>query len=177
MDAILAKGGQISYSEEDMRRLCEGKVRVIPYSQAQQAANIEDLLGPHGAAIILYETEPNYGHWVAVFEAGPRMLEFFDSYGNPPDTQLKLVPAAFRPQSGQTAPFLSQLIKQSGRYSHVIWNNARLQKTGPGTSTCGRWCALRVCCRNIPLKTFQRWFTGQRLSPDMYVTALTMFNK
>lgn len=177
MDAILSKGGQISYSEEDMRRLCEGKVRVIPYSQAKQASSIEDLLGPHGAVIILYETEPNYGHWVALFTAGDHMLEFFDSYGYPPDSQLKMVPAGFRGNSGQDGPYLSELIKRSGRFTHVIYNNVRLQKTGPGTSTCGRWCALRVCCRNIPLKTFQRWFQNQRLSADMYVTALTMFNK
>lgn len=176
MDAILAKGGQISYSEDDMRRLCEGKVKVIPYSHAAQAHSISELLGPHGAAIILYETEPNYGHWVAVFEVSPSMLEFFDSYGYAPDSELKLVPGRFRAQSAQDKPYLSELIRRSG-YKNVIYNNVRLQKTGPGTSTCGRWCALRVCCRNIPLKTFQRWFQGQRLAPDQYVTALTMFNK
>ena len=175
MDAILAKGGQISYSEDDMRRICEGKVKIVPYRYASQCQSIHELLGPHKAAIILYETEPNYGHWVALFEVTPTMVEFFDPYGYSPDSQLKLVPAEFRSKSAQNFPFLSQLIK--AHYRSVIFNDKKLQRSGPGTSTCGRWCALRVCCRNIPLKTFQRWFIGQRLTPDMYVTALTMFNK
>lgn len=176
MDAILAKGQQISYSEEDMRRLCEGKVKVVPYRHAKQARHIDELLGSHRAAIILYETEESYGHWCALFEVSPSMLEFFDSYGGKPDSQLSMVPASFRPKSGQDYPYLSDLIKDSG-YKNVIFNDIKLQRTAPGTSTCGRWCALRVCFRNIPLKTFQRWFRNQRLSPDQYVTALTMFNR
>src|SRR6185437_15941702 len=101
MDRILAEGERISYSEEDMRRLCEGKVKVVPYSHAKHAHNLDELLGPNRAAIILYETEPSYGHWCALFEVSSTMLEFFDSYGGKPDSQLSMVPAHFRQQSGQ----------------------------------------------------------------------------
>jgi hypothetical protein len=176
MDGILAQGQKISYSEEDMRRLCEGKVKVVPYSHAKNAHNLSEVLGSHRAAIVLYETEPSYGHWCALFEVSPNMLEFFDPYGARPDSQLSMVPAGFRGQSGQDYPYLSDLIKDSA-YKNVIYNDVKLQKTSPGTSTCGRWCALRVCFRNVPLKQFQRWFLHQKLAPDQYVTALTMFNK
>jgi hypothetical protein len=100
MDQILAQGQKISYSEDDMRRLCEGKVQVVPYSHCKRAHSLHEILGPHKAAIILYETEPSYGHWCALFEVSPSMLEFFDSYGKGPDTQLSMVPAHFRVHSG-----------------------------------------------------------------------------
>lgn len=168
MDAIAKQGARISYSEDDMRALCSGKVSVIPYSRAKKASSIEELLGTHSAAIILYETEPSYGHWVALFEVTPNTLEFFDSYGLAPDDELKLVPSQVRVHLGEDHPYLSALIKNS-KYKYVIYNDRALQKAGPGTSTCGRWCSLRVCTRDIPLKTFQRWFEHQKLTPDMVI--------
>lgn len=149
---------------------------MIPYSYCKHAHSLHDIWGPDRATIVLYETEDAYGHWCAMFEVSPTMLEFFDSYGGKPDSQLSMVPANYRQKSGQDYPYLSDLIKRSG-YKNVIYNDQKLQKSGPGTSTCGRWSALRVCCRNVPLKTFQRWFHNQRLPGDSYVTALTMFNR
>jgi len=38
----------------------------------------------------------------------------------------------------------------------------------------GRWTALRVRKRALPLKVFQQLFNGQPLSSDFLVTAITM---
>jgi hypothetical protein len=63
MQGILKRGQQIAYSEDDMRKLCEGKVSVMTYSEAVRKGSIGAVLGAHGAAIVLIETQPNYGHW------------------------------------------------------------------------------------------------------------------
>ena len=153
----------------------QGKVKVIPYSYCKHAHSLHDIWGPDRATIVLYETEDAYGHWCAMFEVSPTMLEFFDSYGaNQTVSYLWFRRTIVR--KADNYPYLSDLIKRSG-YKNVIYNDQKLQKSGPGTSTCGRWSALRVCCRNVPLKTFQRWFHNQRLPGDSYVTALTMFNR
>ena len=176
MDEIAKMSGRIPYSEDDMRNICEGKVSVMSYKDAVGKGSIEAVLGRHKAAIILIETEPNYGHWVALFEVDPHTLEWFDSYGMAPDAELKMVPASFRAQSAQDAPRLSEMIARS-RYTKVLYNHERLQKTQGDVSTCGRWAAVRVCMRWCPLQDFIRMFVGQRLSPDQYITLLTLFNK
>lgn len=63
MDAIIASGKNKAYSEDDMRKLCEGKVAVMTYREAVAKGSIDAALGPHKAMIVLIETEPNYGHW------------------------------------------------------------------------------------------------------------------
>lgn len=176
MDRLIKQCASSPYSEDDMRALCEGKVSVMSYGDAVGKASIDDVMGQHGAAIILIETKPNYGHWVALIRVNADTIEWFDSYGMAPDAELKMVPQSFRRRSAQDAPYLSQMIAAS-RYSNVLYNKQKLQSTANSISTCGRWAALRVQLRDTPLQRFQRLFVGQRMEPDFYVTCLTMYIK
>lgn len=170
IDKIVDGGGGIPYSDDDLVKVCDGKVNVVSYKDVMRAHHVDQVLGKHGAAIILYETRPRYGHWVALIRQGPDLVEFFDSYGMAPDQQLSFVP----PQM-QMYPCLKQLFAHSG--VRCIWNKTKLQAEGQKVSTCGRWAALRVAWarKGIPMEVFVKDFTGQALKPDSYVTLLTLY--
>lgn len=175
MDKEIIKGELKSFSNEDIMRLCEGKVNIYTYPKLAGMVSIDQLLNYPircGAAIILYMTKKNYGHWVAIFETKPG-LEFFDSYGISPDDELKLINEEFREQSNQDRRYLSRLMLESGK--QVIYNNINLQSKKNDISTCGRWAGLRIALRTISLKNFQNLFINQTFPPDWYVSALTLF--
>lgn len=179
MDRIAWLGGEVPFSEDDMRKLCEGRVHVVSYKEAVELGSIHSVLGKHGAAIVLCETSPNYGHWIALMHVAnsPRTIEWFDPYGDiGPDEEWKSVPRGFRAQSGQDGPRLMEMIQEGG-YERVLFNEAKLQTKRGQVSTCGRWCAMRVNLRQFSLKKFQAIFMNQKLAPDQYVTMLTLFVK
>jgi hypothetical protein len=176
MDKIVELAREYPYSDGDIRALTENKVNIVPYPQLAQYNDIDDVLGVHGAAILLYETKQSYGHWVALFRVPDRQdtLEVFDSYGMDIDSELLLIPDHYREVSNQNRPHLSYLI-QNSHYKNVIHNNVRLQRFAKDQNTCGRWCGLRVALKDIPLQRFQQLFLHQRQTPDWLVTIMTMF--
>lgn len=173
MDAQIARWEGKSFSGDDIYRLCDKKVRVMKYRDLKDFDNLSDAMGRYGALIILYETRENYGHWCAVFRVDRSTLEYFDPYGMLFDDELDHIPDNFKRLSGQL-PYLSKLIAAS-RYKTVVYNMEPLQKLKKDTNTCGRWCGLRVCLRDVPLKQFIALFKKQKFPPDWYATALTLF--
>lgn len=111
-------------------------------------AQLRDL--PKLPIAVLYETEPGYGHWVAVLET-PEGIEHFDSYGLKPDAELAFIPPAYRASFMATAPHLLRLLIKDGR--PVNYNQYKLQASGAKISTCGRWVVAR--CKNKRLTTKQ----------------------
>lgn len=97
---------------------------------------------------VLYETQPGFGHWVAVLET-PEGIEHFDSYGLKPDAELKFIPLAYKRAFMATAPYLARLLGDTGKDIH--YNEYKLQ--GKKTNTCGRWVVAR--CRNRHMTTDQ----------------------
>ena len=155
--------------------LVEGKTKIISYSDLSKYSSIEEALDPHGSLIILYETKENFGHWVSLFVVDDCTLEFFDPYAYAIDDELAMVPEYFREESGQDYPHLTQLIKNSAKFSRVIYNQEKLQKLKKDVNTCGRWAGIRTQMRAVPLKVFQKLFLKQKFDPDWYVCALTGF--
>lgn len=174
IDEVAKRAGAIPYSDTNMRRLCEGKVNIMTYAEAIAKGDINAVLGEHKAAIILFEIEDGYGHWVAVFEVSPTMCEWFDSYGLAPEEELTLIPAQFRREHGQTEAQLVPMIDR--QYKELIYNSKPFQSNAKEMSTCGRWCAMRIQLRKLSLKSFQNMFLGQKLAPDQYITLMTIFN-
>jgi hypothetical protein len=176
MDKLIKMSYNKSFSDSDIRRLCDNRVNVIEYEQLQHMRSIDEALGPYGAFILLYETSRNYGHWVAVILHEGRdggILEHFDSYALKPDQELNFTPHNLRRELGQDLPHLTALMYNSPY--NVIYNKVKLQKFDNGLNTCGRWCAMRVVLRDLPLKKFCSLFMKQNFTPDYYITALTMF--
>jgi hypothetical protein len=173
MDKLIHQFESKSFSGEDIRRLCDKQVRIMKYSDLAHHATLDDALGKHGAAVILYETKPNYGHWIAVHRVKNGVVEVFDPYGESIDAPLEYINPEFARQSGQW-PILSELLKNSG-YRRVVFNDVPLQRFRSDMNTCGRWCGLRIALRELPLQQFVKLFKGQRHPGDWYTTALTLF--
>ena len=122
---------------------------------------------------LLYEMQPNTGHWCLVHETvntdGTPCIEMFDSYGIFPDNELNWVSPAFKIGSGQQHTHLLRLLLNSER--PIAYNNVCLQ--GKGTSTCGRWCIFRHKNSHMSNEQFcsevKKECSSQGLSPDEYV--------
>jgi hypothetical protein len=127
--------------DDDIRQYLPDS-KIIKYSQLQDFKKIEDLLPEKTDAVfLLYEDSPNKGHWVCVCRYG-KTLEFFDSYGGYPDSQLKWVPCPIRRGLEQDKTLLTNLFNKS-QFS-IIYNPIAYQDDHDDINTCGRHCLFRV---------------------------------
>jgi len=157
-------------SDLEVEKLTGYKYKVIPYPDLINYKTIDEVLGPNGGAVILYETLPNYGHYTAIFRRDYNTLEHFDSLGYKLDKELNKINKNFRRESNQTA-ILSKLILNS-HYKNYIYNEKPLQKNKLGVSTCGRWIALRLLFRDLNHKEFINLFKDIK-DKDNFIVYLT----
>jgi len=151
-----------------VRKICRGKVVIVPYHTLGNYENIDDLLGEYKSVILLYEMRENFGHYVALFINGNGDLEFFDSYGFRPDEELKY--ATYNLKEG--IPFLTRMLNKYDK--KIVVNTKRLQVFKNEINTCGRWTALRILYKKKSLKEFTDLFTKNKYyNGDFWVSALT----
>jgi hypothetical protein len=173
IDKLVAKQKTKSLSSSEVKRLCNGKVKIITYPELTKYKTLDQLLKPYGAIIILYLTSENYGHWVACFMRDKKNVEFFDSYGLIVDSELKFAPQYFRKEHNMVYPHLTYLLLKSGYKVH--YNNHKLQSDKRDTSTCGRHCAVRIMLRHLKIEDYVKLLKNEYRDPDYIVTALTLF--
>jgi hypothetical protein len=167
---------------------------------------LDDILFPFNCACILYESKEKYGHWTCLIKyppppqkeveesTGGHEYEIFDSYGILPDNELNYIDNTFKIKSGQNIPFLSLITINTlkrGPKDNVYYNKVQLQSrpeessTG-GINTCGRWVGIRCFLNNLRLDEFVKLFVSEhssrtspvhRMTPDEYVTLLTLINR
>ena len=134
--------------------------KMIEYNDLADYNEITDLLTkPIDYVIILIETTAdNVGHWVTVLKYG-NTIEFFNSYAEAPDVQKNtLISKAKNIEFGQTQNYLTNLLVKSN--FDIIYNKLQLQKYSNGSTTCGRFCVLRILCllnQNMDLKKFLKF--------------------
>ncbi len=173
IDNLIKKAEKKSLTNEDIMKLCNGKVNIMTYENLTSYDNIDKCLEPYGALIMLYETRNNYGHWVCILKHKKKKLEFFDSYGLMPDDELKFVPNNFREINNMMYPHLTYLLEKSG--CNIEYNHTKLQSKLDDVNTCGRWVSMRVNMRNYALPKFVNFFTKNNdRNPDWLCTALTL---
>jgi len=166
IDALLQNAETIDLSGEDIKKICNNQVKVIPYHELEGVESIEELLNPFNAVILLYETKQNFGHYTALLIDPNGDLEFFDSYGFAPDQELNYA-------KYDNKPFLTELLsKYKGT---IVYNDKQYQEWAKDVNTCGRWTATRVrLAKKFNLKQFQDLFDGLRyFNGDFMVSALT----
>jgi hypothetical protein len=167
----------ICYSDKDIKKLLDDDVKVVVYRDLKNYKDIENLLEPHGRAVILYETEDNFGHWCCVFygpcdNAEEGKIYFFDSYGLPIDKQMNFVDKKFRIKNWDDFNHLSYLLKKTP--IPVDYNQYQLQSFKPGVNSCGRWCVIRLIFDNTDTDTFNEIFKGdEEVQPDDIALAYT----
>jgi hypothetical protein len=135
-------------------KIVDGKARFVIYADLGKYASIEELLKPYGAVFILYINSPqgNYGHWTALIDHKDR-IEFFDSYSMLPDAEFSDIDSAIRKKYNYTGyPYLTKLLYNQPK--KIEYNHYRLQKMDDKIATCGRWVALRILLKDVPLELF-----------------------
>lgn len=153
-------------SDTDILKLVKGQANVIKVSDLDKYSGIDEILYPYDAAVLLWETKPNYGHWVALTKHD-NLVEYFNSYGDlgkggdygMPDSELHFINKEFSKESGQDKKLLTKYLIDSDY--DVSYNDHRFQKLDPEVSTCGRWAALRILLKDIDLATFKELFYGK----------------
>ena len=96
---------------------------------------------PTDYCIILYESEMNSGHWVALLRYSS-IFEYFDPYGHVVDRPLRWISAAQRKLLKQGEPLLTELLDRSG--AEWIYNKRAFRKSNAKINTCGHHCCHRI---------------------------------
>ncbi len=158
----------IALSDTQVLTLVGGKANIIMYPDIHKYRSIDELLAPHGACFILFESKPYYGHWCALIKLDDNNIEFFDPYGSYPDDSLDYIPEKFAKESFQDHPYLSYLMMKSPY--QLSYNEHAFQKKGPNIKTCGRWSATRIALKDLSLEQFTKMFLR---GSDKLVTRIT----
>lgn len=120
------------------------------------------------AAIILYKSEPKFGHWTMVAK-NDGDYNYLDSYGQPIDNPLSYVPNYVNEELGQDKKYLARLLlKAMDKGSDVYYNNAKLQKLDPNVATCGRYCALYLKYSYMNVDDFAKMI--KKISKDLDIS-------
>jgi hypothetical protein len=160
-------------TSNDIKRIFNNKIKVIPYEDLTKYNNIEDLLHPYNKVMILYvwKKNPNpYGHWICLFINCKGNYEVFDSYGTFIDDTLNDIDKNFRLENNEYYKQLTHLLYNSNKT--IEYNNKKLQDDN--SSTCGKWCSYRMLKKDLDINDFCDLFTDNTLINDRMI--LKIFN-
>lgn len=158
-------------SDGDIRRMLGGSTKIMTYPQLKRLRTIDDLFDEQGRALVLFLTEsPTEGHWVCLLNK-KKGIEFFDPYGDTPQEIKEELPKSKRESLDMESPYLSRLLKASGR--PVYYNTFAFQKTKQDVNTCGRHCVARLLYAPYSLEKYKSIIDQSGMSPDDFVSGLT----
>lgn len=178
MEEQIIKKERIPLSDKDILYLTENKCNVMTYSDLLQFKTLDEALGKYGALCVLYETDENYGHWVAVIKINDKLVEFFDPLSSKPDREWKHIEKEYRKN-----PYLSHLMKESPY--ELSYNQYKFQKNKKYVNTCGRHCVMRIILKKYSLEEYKKLMTidswkrsltgptNKKYDPDFLVTLFT----
>lgn len=158
-------------SDSDIRKILGKGIKIITYPMLGEMSDIRQAFDSQGRCILLYLTNSETsGHWVCMLLKG-NTVEFFDPYGEAPETALKSVPMEEREAYGEDEPLLTNLMKQSK--VKVIYNTYPFQKDKEDVNTCGRHSVVRCLYAPYSLQKYKTIMDKSGMTPDDFVSALT----
>lgn len=158
-------------SDGDIRNILGGDIKVFTYPQLKRLRSAEDLFDGKGRCLILFLTQSETeGHWCCLLNK-KKGIEFFDPYGDSPEEVKDEIPRSKRDQLDMNSPYLTRLLKASGR--PVFYNTYAFQKTKRDINTCGRHCVVRLLYAPSSLETYRRIIDKSGLSPDDFVSGVS----
>jgi len=167
---------KVALSDKDMFNLLDGKFNLVLYPNLIKYSTIDEVLGPHEACVLLFETRKAYGHWVCLWKLNKNTLSFFNSYGGYPDDTLDFIPHHFAELNNELYPYLSLLLVCCPY--KLTYNEYQYQKFGKGIATCGRHVAVRLWNRKLTDDQYHKYilkYTKKyNVSADELVTILTL---
>lgn len=161
-------------SNDDIQALLNPETNIVTYPTFANFQHIDEAFDELGRCIFLFLTDsPTSGHWLCMFKRGANQIEYFDSYGEPPEAQRDWIPEDQLEELGEGEPYLYNLLKASGYKVH--YNTVAYQSDKKDISTCGRWCVARLICKDFSNKEFydlvreQMRTVEEAKSPDDWV--------
>lgn len=146
-------------SNQEIKNKVGYNINIIRYSQLNQCQNIEQCLS-NGVCVILYETEPNKGHWTVLLKTiddyGNQILEMFDPYGMDLEAEKRYIDNGFMKQNNMDHNILAKLLYECSIPSS--YNQYHFQKMKDNVATCGRWVIARIKNKNMSLNDFHDKF-------------------
>ena len=172
----IVKAERIELSDDDLNDLTRGKCNILTYEDLEKYNTIDEVLGEHKCAIILFQSTEITGHWTTIFTShqNPNELIFYDPYGWSIDSELKYSKYNLRIHNGQEVPHLSHLIEQSNY--KVVSNPNQYQSNSKDINTCGRHVAVRVVFRKMSRNQYKHFILNsfEGMNPDQTVSMLTL---
>jgi hypothetical protein len=134
--------------------------------------SIDEATNGTNCAVLLFPTvSPSIGHWTCLINR-PDSIEFFDPYGEAPDTAQKGGMSYSHLQALDIAsPYLTKLLRGSGK--PVYYNTYPFQKDRGDVATCGRHCAVRLLYAPYSIDKYKRIIDKSKLAPDDFVSGIT----
>ena len=171
MEKGLGRIKDVPLSDSDIRRVLGKDIKIITYPELASMNSIDECFDNKGRCIMLYLTESETsGHWVCMLRKKDG-IEFFDPYGEPPESALRGVSEEDKEAYGEAEPYLTNLLKASGL--KVIYNKHRFQKEKANVNTCGRHSVVRCLYAPDTLEKYKAVMDSSGMSPDDFVSALT----
>jgi hypothetical protein len=126
--------------------------KFIPYEKIHEIKNINELMP---CSLILYQLGGfnGVGHFCCIFYNDETKISYFDSFGNTPDYPLSYMTETMKKETKHDHKYLIKLLYEN---KGVDYNNTKLQDYE--RETCGKWCAIRILCRNITNENFSKCF-------------------
>lgn len=188
MKRVLAQEIAAPFGENDLRILVNDKgatrpaavdVPLVSYKDLPRHSTIDAVLGPQACCFLYWQTHSDFGHWTCLMKQGDT-VEYFDPLGTKGgvDSLLEAMTPEWRQKSGQSGPFLSHLLHESGH--KVVVNRFPFQKNAKDINSCGRWSGMRLAAhfKKINLPTFTSLLSKKiSLNPDEIIALVTMFVK
>ena len=165
-------------SDTQLRQILnDDRARVIAVHELQtilaKGGNMNDVLGPEGYAVLLYEWELNNGHYIALIRHPKGYIEIWDSFGRAPEVQLSTNFQFNHPD----AHLLDKLIAKTPGLNAAATqvNRTQFQQMTKASQVCGRYATFRLLHRDLNMAEFNRRLAGVRkhMKVDDFMTLIT----
>ena len=158
-------------SDGDIRHMLGDDISIKTYPELGKMRSIDECFDSKGRCILLFLTSsPTEGHWCCLLNK-KKGIEFFDPYGEKPEKQKEGVPQSRLEALDQCQPYLTKLLRASGR--PVYYNTHEFQQDKRSINTCGRHCVVRCLYGPYSLNKYKEIIDVSGLSPDNFVSGLT----
>ena len=138
------------FSEQDFKRYFDMEGKILTYQDLEKYNSIEELLPDEkDFKIILTQVKKNSGHWCVLIRNKDKII-WADSYGMPPDAELRFVPSFMNKLLHQKIHQIHRLMKtckDAGLKSE--YNHYKYQSENPNVCTCGRYAIWFILMNNL----------------------------
>lgn len=154
----IAKKEAYELSGKDMKKLL-GNVKILEYPELRNYTDINDVFDSQGRCVLFLIEQKDgdnvTGHWDALFSSvdkqGNKEINFFDSYGLPPNGWNKYVSMSIQKQLSEVngTMLLPLLQKAKNQGYKVLYNHVKLQQMKPNVKTCGDFVSSRLLKKDL----------------------------